>query len=164
MMRKDVLPTVSIIVAMSRNNIIGFQNRLPWHLPADLKYFKQLTLNKTIVMGRKTFESIGKPLPQRENIILSRQPISFEGCKVISNLKELSFDKEIMIIGGAQIYALALPLVTDLYITWVEGDFEGDTFFPDIDFKKWEMLSIESHLPDDKNPFSYHFAHYRRTP
>lgn len=162
MMRKDVLPTVSIVVAMSRNNIIGFQNRLPWHLPADLKYFKQLTLNKTIVMGRKTFESIGRPLPQRENIILSRQSISFEGCKVISNLKELSFEKEIMIIGGAQIYTLALPLVTDLYITWVDGDFEGDTFFPEIDLKKWEMLSMESHLPDDKNIFSYHFAHYRR--
>jgi dihydrofolate reductase len=161
-MRKDVLPMISIVVAMSRNNIIGFQNRLPWHLPADLKHFKQLTLNKTIVMGRKTFESIGKPLPQRENIVLSRQHIQIEGCKVISNLKELSFDKEIMIIGGAQIYALTLPLVNDLYITWVDGDFEGDTFFPDIDFKKWEMLSNESHLPDEKNHFSYHFTHYRR--
>jgi len=164
MMRKDALPTVSIVVAMSRNNIIGFQNHLPWHLPADLKYFKQLTLNKTVVMGRKTFESIGRPLPQRENIVLSRQPIQIEDCKVISDLKELSFDKEIMIIGGAQIYALTLPLVNDLYITWVDGEFEGDTFFPDIDFKAWEILNIESHLPDDKNIFSYHFTHYRRIP
>lgn len=162
MMRKDVLPTVSIIAAMSRNNLIGFQNRLPWHLPADLKYFKQLTLNKTIVMGRKTFESIGKPLPQRENIILSHQPLQIEGCKVISDLKKLSSKKEIMIIGGAQIYALALPLVHDLYITWVDGDFEGDTFFPKIDWNNWEMLSIESHKPDEKNAFPYHFTHYRR--
>lgn len=162
MMRKDVLPTVSLIVAMSKNNVIGFQNRLPWHLPADLKYFKQLTLHKTVVMGRKTFESIGKPLPQRENIIVSRQNMSIEGCRVISNLKELPFEKEIMIIGGAQIYALALPLVRDLYITWVEGNFEGDTFFPPIDFKQWKTINIESHLPDEKNLFPYQFAHYQR--
>jgi dihydrofolate reductase len=147
---------------MSRNNVIGFQNRLPWHLPADLKYFKQLTLNKTVVMGRKTFESIGKPLPQRENIIVSRQPISIEGCKVISNLKELPFEKEIMMIGGAQIYTLALPIVNDLYITWVEGEFKGDTFFPEIDFNQWKMINIESYLPDEKNLFPYHFAHYQR--
>jgi dihydrofolate reductase len=153
---------ISIVVAMSRNNIIGFQNRLPWHLPADLKHFKQLTLNKTIVMGRKTFESIGRPLPQRENIVLSRQPIQIEGCKVISDLKELSINKEIMIIGGAQIYALALPLVNDLYITWIDGDFKGDTFFPDIDWNNWKIMSEESHLPDDKNLHAYHFTHYQR--
>lgn len=153
---------ISIVVAMSRNNIIGFQNRLPWHLPADLKHFKQLTLNKTIVMGRKTFESIGRPLPQRENIVLSRQPIQIEGCKVISDLKELSINKEIMIIGGAQIYALALPLVNDLYITWIDGDFKGDTFFPEIDWNNWKIMSEESHLPDDKNLHAYHFTHYQR--
>jgi len=162
MMRKYVLPTVSIIVAMSKDNIIGFQNRLPWHLPADLKYFKQLTLHKTIVMGRKTFESIGKPLPQRENIIVSRQNISIEGCHVVSNFKELPFEKELMIIGGAQIYALALPLIHDLYITWVEGKFAGDTFFPPIDFKQWKIINVESHLPDEKNLFPYQFAHYQR--
>ena len=153
---------ISIVVAMSRNNIIGFQNRLPWHLPADLKHFKQLTLNKTIVMGRKTFESIGRPLPQRENIVLSRQSIQIEGCKVISDLKELSINKEIMIIGGAQIYALALPLVNDLYITWIDGDFKGDTFFPDIDWNNWKIMSEESHSPDDKNLHAYHFTHYQR--
>jgi dihydrofolate reductase len=162
MMRKDVTLMISIVVAMSKDNIIGFQNRLPWYLPADLKYFKQLTLNKTIVMGRKTFESIGKPLPQRENIIVSHQPLHLEGCKVISNLDQLPFDKEIMIIGGAQIYILALPLVNDLYITWVDGNFTGDTFFPKLDWKDWEQISIHSHLPDEKNLFSYHFTHYRR--
>lgn len=162
MMRKDVLPMISIVVAMSKNNIIGFQNRLPWHLPADLKHFRQLTLNKTVVMGRKTFESIGRPLPQRENIILSRQPLQIEGCKVISDLKELPVNKDIMIIGGAQIYALTLPIVNHLYITWIEGDFKGDTFFPKIAWNNWEMISKKSHLPDNKNPYVYHFTHYQR--
>lgn len=154
---------ISIVVAMSKDKIIGFQNRLPWHLPADLKYFKQLTLHKTIVMGRKTFESIGRPLPQRENIVLSHQTLQIEGCQVISSLEQLPHDKEIMVIGGAQIYKLALPLANDLYITWVDGKFEGDTLFPDLDWKNWKQLSIESHLPDEKNPFPYHFTYYQRT-
>ncbi len=121
------------IAAMSLNRVIGAQNKIPWHLPEDFKWFKQLTTGNVIVMGRKTFESIGKPLPNRETIVLSRSQFSFPGVRTISDLSEIDLvgeSREVFIVGGAQVYAQALPLCSDLYLTLVKREVEGDAFFP----------------------------------
>ena len=118
---------------MSLNRVIGAQNKIPWHLPEDFKWFKQLTTGNVIVMGRKTFESIGKPLPNRETIVLSRSQFSFPGVRTISDLSQIdlaSESREVFIVGGAQVYAQALPLCSDLYLTFVKREVEGDAFFP----------------------------------
>lgn len=124
----------SAIAALSENRVIGVANRLPWHLPEDLKFFRERTRGQVVVMGRKTYESIGKPLPQRENIVISRQSLSLPGCTVLPSLEALASygtPKTIWIIGGAQIYAQALPRVGDLYLTWVKRVIpDGDAFFP----------------------------------
>ena len=121
------------IVAMSLNRVIGAENKIPWHLPDDFKWFKQMTTGHVIVMGRKTFESIGQPLPNRETIVLSRSRFSYPGVRTIPSLDELSAqsgDRQIFICGGAQIYAQTLPLCSDLYLTLVKREVDGDTFFP----------------------------------
>ncbi len=138
---------ISIIAAMSENGIIGSNNKLPWHLPEELKYFRKVTTGKPIIMGRKTFESMGsKPLPNRTNIILTRTPhFSVTGCMVVDSvedaLKVALGHEEVMIIGGGEIYKLFLPLVSRLYLTLVHQNFSGDTHFPPILWEDWNLIS-----------------------
>ena len=126
---------ISLIVAIGKNNVIGDKNTIPWKLPADIRYFKEKTMGKPVVMGRKTFESIGKPLPGRENIIITRDPdYKAEGCTVVHSVDEAvkaaEGSEELMVIGGAQIYKEFFPIANKLYITNIDKEFEGDTYFP----------------------------------
>ncbi|WDF54120.1 dihydrofolate reductase [Mucilaginibacter sp. KACC 22063] len=152
---------VSAIVAVSTNNAIGKNNQLLWHLPADLKHFKQITTGHTVIMGRKTFDSVGKPLPNRRNIIVTRQTIQIEGCEVVSSVEAAlalcASEDEVFIVGGAEIYRLAMPLTNRIYLTRVHKDFEADTFFPEIDENDWKITSQEDFDADEKNniPYSY---------
>jgi len=152
---------------MNRNHVIGYQQQIPWHLPADLKHFKNITMGKPIVMGRKTFASIGRPLPGRLNIIITGDTAYHaEGCRIVHSLDEamrsLEKEPEIMIIGGASLYQQTLPMADKLYLTLIEEEFNGDTFFPAIDWSEWHELENEHHLPDAKNPYTYHFYIYER--
>jgi len=163
---------IALIVALARNGVIGKDNRMPWHLPGDLKYFKRVTLNKPVIMGRNTYESIGKPLPQRTNFIVSRNPdYKVAGAVVVPSLEaalqtvadlyhtiEAPDDSEVMIIGGAQIYAGALPLAQRLYVTEVQAEPQGDTFFPDFDRSAWRELTREAHPATADNPYPYDFV------
>ncbi|MEN9757665.1 MAG: hypothetical protein RL755_1852 [Pseudomonadota bacterium] len=153
---------ISLIVAMSENRVIGRDNKMPWHLSADLKRFKSITMNSPILMGRKTFESIGKPLIGRTNMILSHnlhfQP---EGCLVFSDFtlalaQAHHYGHELFIIGGATLYEMALPFAERLYLTQIEAEFDGDTFFPEID-KSWKEVACEHILDDEKVDFTYRF-------
>jgi dihydrofolate reductase len=162
---------MSLIVAMSESGLIGTDKGLPWHLPADLKRFKTLTWGKPIIMGRRTHELIGRPLPGRLNIVVSRQPgYAAEGCEVVHSLDEAlalasNTPDEIMIVGGAQIYREALPLCQRVYLTVVEGQFEGDTFFPgELSSADWETISEERFPADAKNPRAHRFAVLERLP
>jgi len=140
------------IAAMSLNRVIGAGNKIPWHLPEDFKWFKQTTIGHIIVMGRKTFESIGKPLPNRETIVLSRSQFQFPGVKTIRSLdelKSLAGDRQIFICGGAQIYAQALPLCSDLYLTLVKRKVEGDAFFPPFE-ERFELVEEIRDAPEFK--------------
>ncbi len=162
------MPIISLIVARTRNGVIGRNNQMPWHLPEDLRYFKRVTLGKPVIMGRNTWESLGKPLPDRDNIVITRNT-SFraDGAHVTHDLASaLQYacciaDKknieEVMIIGGAQIYRAALPLVQRAYITEIETHLEGDAFFPDLD-GDWRETARETHVPGAKNPFPYSFT------
>lgn len=158
---------ISLIVAVDENNGIGKDNQLPWHLPADLKHFKTLTTGHPVIMGRKTFESIGKALSNRRNIVISRQlNYTAEGAETVSSLKD-SFricrdENEIFIIGGAQIFEQSLELADFLYLTVIRHNFHADTFFPEIDKKKWIEESVINCEPDEKNKYSYTFIKYRR--
>ncbi|KPB06577.1 dihydrofolate reductase [Bacillus sp. CHD6a] len=158
---------ISIIVATDKNNLIGKDNDLPWRIPADLAYFKQVTLGNTIVMGRKTYESIGKPLPNRRNIVLSRQDYHADGCETLHSLEEVvSMDeegKELFIIGGAHIFKEALPFADFLYLTFIDEEFEGDTYFPEVKENDWELISSEKGIKDEKNPYDYYFKKFKRT-
>ncbi|SMM99530.1 Dihydrofolate reductase [uncultured Candidatus Thioglobus sp.] len=154
---------LSIIVAMDDNQLIGQNNALPWHLPADLAYFKKTTVGKTVLMGRKTHESIGRPLPNRRNIIVSRNPnFTAKGCEVVSNindaLKLAKDEEEVMIMGGASFYEQMLANINRLYITQIEGEFTGDAHFPEFDRSKFIEISRETHKPDEKNKHRYHFT------
>tara|TARA_B100000929_G_C15441911_1_gene398282 strand:- start:611 stop:1096 length:486 start_codon:yes stop_codon:yes gene_type:complete len=153
---------LSIVVAMDDNRLIGKDNGLPWHLPADLAYFKKITTGNSILMGRKTYESIGRALPNRRNIVITRNSeASFSGCEVVDSIDAaLSItknDNEVMVIGGASLCEQLLPEVTRLYITQIEGKFKGDIFFPEYDKNEWYQVSCESHQPDAINKFVYHF-------
>ena len=154
--------SLSIVVAMDENRLIGKDNKLPWHLPADLAYFKKITTGKSIVMGRKTYDSIGRPLPNRRNIVISRNSKTLiTGCEVLTSIDEvLSTTKdedEVMIIGGASLCEQLLPQVSRLYITKIEGKFDGDVYFPEYDESDWRQVSCESHLPDTSNQHPYDF-------
>ena len=154
--------SLSIVVAMDENRLIGKDNKLPWHLPADLAYFKKNTTGKSIVMGRKTYDSIGRPLPNRRNIVISRNSKTLiTGCEVLSSIDDvLSITKdedEVMIIGGASLCEQLLPQVSRLYITKIEGKFDGDIYFPEYNEADWRQVSCESHLPDDLNEHAHHF-------
>lgn len=156
---------IAIIVAMGNNHVIGKDNQIPWHLPADLQYFKQITLGKPIIMGRRTFESIGKPLPGRHNIVVTHnQQWTADGVSIAHSLDsalELAKDApEIMIVGGSHLYQEALPLAQRLYITYVDINTDGDTFFPTWDPKTWHEVSRESHSADARNPIDYCFCVY----
>lgn len=164
---------LSLIVAMSTNRTIGINNSLPWHLPNDLKYFKQATMGKPIVMGRKTFESIGKPLPGRRNIVISRDPsYQAEGIDVVTSLEDaislgediclVNGQEEVMVIGGAQIYELALEKADRLYITHVDANVEGDAFFPEVDWSSYSLIGEEAFAAQEPNPYDYRFSVYQR--
>jgi len=158
---------ISIIAALANNRVIGNRGQLPWHLPADLQFFKEKTLHKTIIMGRKTFDSIGKPLPKRRNIVISRaQNLSIPGAEVFSHLndalKHCDLNAEIMICGGAEIYKMALPLADRMYLTWVNTEAQGDTFFPEFSEHEWKIISRIDHPQDAQNQFEYRFVTYQR--
>jgi len=155
-------PILSIITAMDKNRLIGKENGLPWHLPEDLAFFKKTTLNKPIIMGRKTFESIGRPLPGRTTIIISRnKDYKVEGCIVLSSIDSvLEFcknDHEIMLIGGASLYEQWLPYAHQMYLTLIDGEFDGDAWFPDYQPDSWITTWQESHQTEKKPPLSYQF-------
>ncbi|WP_257667684.1 dihydrofolate reductase [Parapedobacter tibetensis] len=160
-------PFLSIIVAAAENNAIGKDNELLWHLPNDLKFFKQTTTGHPIIMGRKTFDSVGKPLPHRRNIIITRQPdYVIEGAEVVQSLEEAvaccKGRTEVFIVGGAEIYRQALPLVSRVYLTRVHASMEGDRYFPELDENEWVLVSSESHLPDERHAHGYTFMVYER--
>lgn len=155
---------ISLIVAMANNRVIGLNNQMPWHLPADLAWFKKNTLNKPVIMGRKTFESIGRPLPNRHNIIISRTPQTSDNPQVtwVSSLEhaiEVSKGSdEVMVIGGGNIYQQAITMANRLYLTHIDAELEGDTHFPNYhDIAKWQSVFSEKHQKDDKNPYDYTF-------
>ena len=161
---------ITIIAAIAKNNALGKDNELIWHLPADLKRFKNITSGHHILMGRNTFESIGKPLPNRTTIIISRNDSYFkDGCLIANSLEEAielaKDDEEIYIIGGAQIYTYALEnnLVDALDITLVHHQFEADAFFPEIDPKIWNEVSRKDFKADEKNKFDYSFVSFRKS-
>ncbi|MCB1648031.1 MAG: type 3 dihydrofolate reductase [Pseudomonadales bacterium] len=159
---------LALIWAMARNRTIGRNNALPWHLPEDLKYFKRVTMGKPIIMGRKTWESIGRPLPGRTNIVISRDPaFQAEGVKVVNSLEQalsvaesvgiIDGSDEVVVMGGEQIYALALPKAERLYMTEVHADVAGDAHFPEFDRSRWQELLREDHAADGPNPYDYSF-------
>lgn len=149
---------ISAVVAMSENHVIGDQNQLPWHLPADLKHFKHITLHHTILMGRKTYDSIGKALPNRRNVILTQdQMFHAEGCETVHDLSSaLAFD-DLYIIGGAKVFELAWTHINRLYLTLIHQNIKGDAFFPQLDLKRWHLMSREDHQADEQNPYDYSF-------
>ena len=160
---------ISIISALANNRTIGKKNDLPWHLPADLKHFKETTTGKTIVMGLNTFRSIGsKPLPNRKNIVLSGDMTVQvpEGVILVSSLErvlEMTKDeKEVMICGGAMVYQQFLPLADRMYLTYIDHDFDGDIFFPEFNMNDWQEISRENHQPDEKNLYPYSFVILKR--
>tara|TARA_B100000768_G_C11113295_1_gene304250 strand:- start:47 stop:538 length:492 start_codon:yes stop_codon:yes gene_type:complete len=161
---------ITIIAAIGNNNELGKGNDLIWHLPADLKRFKKRTTGHAIIMGRNTFESIGKPLPNRRSIIITRNTsYQKEGCEVVHSLEDaielIASQEDAFIIGGAQIYKEAMEknVVDQLDITKVHQDFDADVFFPAIDSMVWEEVSIENFSPDEKNLFTYSFINYKKT-
>jgi len=156
---------LSLIVAMDENRLIGSDNRLPWHLPADLALFKRTTMGKPIVMGRKTFESIGKPLPGRRNIVITRNPnYSAAGCEVVSDidtaLEICAGDEEIMLIGGASLYQQTIDRASRMYITLIHHAFSGDTWFPEFDPGDWQVAERGDFAADADNPFAWSFVKY----
>lgn len=156
---------IKIIVATSRNRVIGNDNTLIWHLPADLKNFKRLTTGSAIIMGRKTYESIGKPLPYRRNIIITRDKnYKVDNCEIVNSLEEalLICFENCFIIGGGEIYKQVLPIADEIYLTLIDEDFEGDTYFPEIKEEEWFEVSKEYFEPDEKNKHKYSFIKYER--
>lgn len=158
---------IAIIVATDEQGLIGRENDLPWRLSADLQYFRKVTMGKPIVMGRNTHESIGRPLPGRQNIVVTSQPdYQAEGCEVVNSIDAalaLCRDvEEVMIMGGASLYRQTLALADKLYLTQVHAALEGDTWFPDWSESDWQLLSREDHPADDKNEFAYSFLQYQR--
>jgi dihydrofolate reductase len=158
---------LSMIVATAHNRIIGKDNDMPWHLPADLQYFKKITLGKPIIMGRKTYESIGRPLPGRRNIVISRDPNykanGIDSVTTVDAALALVQDQdEIMVIGGGAIYKHCMSAATRLYITHIDADIEGDTQFPKYDLKEWVKVSSEKRSADEKNNYDLDFCVYEK--
>lgn len=159
-------PKITIVVAIASNHAIGKNNQLLWHLPNDLKHFKNITSGGTVIMGRKTFDSVGRPLPKRRNIVITRQDISIEGCEVVKSIEDAialcKTEAEAFIVGGAEIYRQAMPLTNRIYLTIVHHDFDGDSFFPEIDPAQWRETSHEDHQPDEKHAYGYSFITLER--
>ena len=160
---------ISAIVAVAKNGVIGQDNEIPWYLPADFAYFKRVTLNHHIIMGRNCYESIGRPLPKRTNIIVTRNPFYIAtGCIAVHSIAEglkiaeQNGEEEAFIIGGGQIYEQSMHLLDKLYITEVDLDTEGSVFFPKIDTDEWQLVSVEKHLKDEKNEYDYVFKVYEK--
>ncbi|VBB45640.1 Dihydrofolate reductase [uncultured Paludibacter sp.] len=164
------MPKVSIIVAVADNYAIGKNNKLPWHLPADLKRFKELTTGHAVVMGKRTFESLPNgPLPNRKNIVLTTILEGdfdkyYEATSLRDALELCEKEKQVFIIGGASVFkqALDFPDINTMYITWIHASFEADIYFPKFDTTKWKEISREDHQADEKNPFAYSFCEYKR--
>jgi dihydrofolate reductase len=155
---------IKIIVARSRNGVIGNSNKLIWNLPADLKRFKEVTTGHPIVMGRKTYESIGRPLPNRRNIIVTKdENLDIKDCEVVNSIEEalLLTNNDCFIIGGGEIYKQVIGISEKIYLTEVDEDFFGDTYFPDID-QSWSMTSQQDFKADEKNKYNYSFITYER--
>ena len=153
------------MVARADNRVIGKDNNLVWHMPADLKYFKETTMGHYAIMGRKTYESVDKPLPGRTNIIVTRQPDYHRaGCIVVHSVEEAfrlgeeNGQEEVFILGGSQIYELTIAMADRIYLTEIKAEFEGDSYFPEIDHSKWTEVKREAHEPDEKNPHPYAFV------
>lgn len=156
---------IKIIVAASKNGVIGNNNSLIWKLPNDLKRFKEITTGNTVVMGRKTYESIGRPLPNRRNIIITKKiDYNIDDCEVVNSLEEalMLCNNDCFIIGGGEIYKQILPITDIIYLTRIDEDFEGDTYFPELNKDEWFETLNESFEPDDKNKHNYSFIKYER--
>lgn len=163
----DSMPELILVAAMARNRVIGHQGRMPWHLPADLKHFKAITLGHPVVMGRKTFESIGKPLPGRLNVVVSRkQPQLPDGVVLAGSLDEAlkacDDADRVMVIGGGEIYRQALPLASGLELTFVDDEPEGDTRFPEFDRLEWELKQMTARPADADNASGLVFCSFKR--
>ncbi len=163
---------ISLISAMANNRVIVIDNQMPWHLPADFAWFKKHTIGKPIIMGRKTYESIGRPLPKRLNIVVSRDPnLSIDGVMIANSLEqafefakthEESQHEEVMVIGGDSIYQAVLPQADKLYLTFVDADIQGDAYFPEFDSQEWQEAYSENYLADENNSFDMRFVIYQR--
>ena len=158
-----------MIAALAKKQVIGKNNLMPWHMPADLAHFKRVTLGKPVLMGRKTFESIGRPLPGRRNLVISRNPdYQAEGIEVVGSVEAAlallagSSVEELMVIGGGHLYAEMLPSADRLYLTQIDLAVEGDTRFPAFDDGQWQRVDCESHPADEKNPHPYSFETWQR--
>lgn len=151
---------------MADDQGIGLNNQLPWHISEDLKNFKKITMGKPILMGRKTFESLGRPLPGRANIVISARGFKFNGCRVYETidcaLKELAEEEEVMLIGGASLYEQMLEQVSQLYITKVKGVFEADTFFPKVNWEDWDLVEEEVFVKTADRPLEFAFQRYQK--
>lgn len=159
--------TISLVVAASSNNVIGRDGELPWHLPDDLRHFKRLTTGKPVIMGRKTFESIGRPLPDRRNIVMTRDTdYAAGGCDVVSSVSDaidlVEGAAEVMIIGGGMVYHDFLPLADRIYLTRVQAEVEGDTHFPEVDEATWQLVSSEHHDADDRHRYAFDMMVFER--
>lgn len=160
---------ISLIAAVAKNNVLGKDNKIPWHLPADMAYFKKITAGHHIVMGSNTFESIGRPLPNRTNIVMAKDKnYKAPGCVVVNSLEEAinyakkNGVKELMICGGEQIYRQFLPLADRIYLTKIKAVFEGDKFFPEVDSKTWKLTKSDNNSPDEENKYEYDFCVYEK--
>lgn len=151
---------------MGRDRSIGKDNKLPWRLPADLAYFKRTTMGHPILMGRKTYESIGRSLPGRTNVVLTRsQDFQAEGCVVVHTAEETMerfAGEELFVTGGTEMFRLFMPYADKMYITWIDAEFEADTFFPEYDEALWRLVSEEPGITDERNPYAYSFRVYER--
>ncbi len=159
-------PIISLVAAMAKNRVIGKDNQMPWHLTADLKHFKSVTMSKPIVMGRKTFESIGRPLPGRENVIISRnKDYAVDGCIVVHSIEDalalLTDYEEIMIIGGGFLYSQIIEQADKLYLTFIDLEVDGDTHFPEFEHLNLIETCRVKHQKDEKNPYDYQFVDYK---
>lgn len=160
---------ISIVAAVADNYAIGKGNKLPWHLPADLKHFRELTTGHAVVMGKRTFESLPNgPLPNRRNVVLTSvmsEGVN-EGYFEADSLEDAFYlcekEEKIFIVGGAAVYRQSLEIADSLYITWVHHEFSADIYFPEVDFSKWEEVSRQDMTADEKNPYPYSFVHYKR--
>ena len=160
---------ISAIAAMDRNRVIGKDNQIPWYLPADLKFFKRTTLHHHVLMGRKNYQSIGKPLPKRTNVVITRNPYFISsGCIVVHSIEEAlevahhNQEEEVFIIGGGEIYAQAMPFTQRMYLSEIDAEFDGDVFFPEFDMSEWDITSEEYHAPDNKNKYPFTVRIYER--